>query len=172
MTARSGHIVATRLSNTALSGESGGEPSVTSLGFNDSMVDQLLTGHHGATELGEWRCVPLRSGITSRILTRSTNNDNRWLLMRVVVPGLLGIALAAGVLFSPLGRGLSDGLPAVLTFIGVLVTSARPLLASPCSVRPSAGSPRSTIRRRSASLWRDMNRTAALNWTQRCARAS
>src|SRR6266496_2893497 len=64
----------------------------------------------------------VRSGAMSRIKAHSTKDDNRWLLVRVVVPGLLAVALAAGVLFSPFGSGLSDRLPAVLTFIGVLVT--------------------------------------------------
>jgi hypothetical protein len=66
----------------------------------------------------------VRSGMTSRILAHVTKDDNRWLLTRVVVPGLVVVVLAAGLLLSPLGRGLSGQLPAVLTFIGVLVTSA------------------------------------------------
>jgi hypothetical protein len=66
----------------------------------------------------------VRSGMTSRILAHVAKDDNRWLLTRVVVPGLVIVVLAAGLLLSPLGRGLSGQLPAVLTFIGVLVTSA------------------------------------------------
>jgi hypothetical protein len=34
-----------------------------------------------------------------------------------VVPGLTAVSLVAGFLLSPLGNGLSDRFPAVLTFI-------------------------------------------------------
>jgi hypothetical protein len=60
----------------------------------------------------------------------ANDDDNRWLLTRVFVLSVLAVALAAGFLLSPLGRGLSNQLPAVLTFIGVLVTSAAAVIGS------------------------------------------
>jgi hypothetical protein len=60
----------------------------------------------------------------------ANNDDNKWLLTRVVVLSVLAVTLAAGLLLSPLGRGLSNQLPAVLTFIGVLVTSAAAVIGS------------------------------------------
>jgi hypothetical protein len=60
--------------------------------------------------------------MTSRIVTSSTNDDNRWLWTRGVVPALLVMALAAATLLLPLGDHLGDRLPAVFTLIGGLVT--------------------------------------------------
>jgi hypothetical protein len=60
--------------------------------------------------------------MTSRIVASSTNDDNRWLRRWGFVPALVVMVLAAGALLSPLGAGLADRLPAVLAFVGVLVT--------------------------------------------------